>query len=336
MIELGVNIDHVATLRNVRKAVEPDPVAAAILADLGGADGITIHLREDRRHINDSDLRRLRETVRTKLNLEMSLNPEIVKIACEVIPDQATLVLEKRREVTTEGGLDVLAEKTRVTETIAKLHECGIRVSLFLDPEEPQIEAAAQCGSDAVELHTGKYADAATWNARTWECERLAVGAGLVLGYGMRLHAGHGLNFRNVLPIATIPYMAELNIGHGIISRAVLVGLQQAVREMKQLIFRRQGETMEESIENLQITQWGSCHARALARWIKAGRPVRSQRQIQEIYEICKQCRALDSATNSCKYCGCRVTDHSNPMMNRIAVATERCPVGKWPLETDG
>jgi len=236
MIELGVNIDHVATLRNVRKALEPNPVTAAVLADLGGADGITIHLREDRRHISDLDLWRLRETVRTKLNMEMSMNPEIVEIACEVVPDQVTLVLEKRQEVTTESGLDVLAEESRVTETISRLHERGILVSLFLDPDEKQIEAAVRCGSDAVELHTGKYADAATCADQRAELERLTAGAGLISELGMRLHAGHGLNYRNVLPIAAISGMMELNIGHGIVSRAVYIGLQQAVREMKQLI----------------------------------------------------------------------------------------------------
>ena len=240
MIKLGVNIDHVATLRNVRKTVEPDPVAAAILAELAGADGITIHLREDRRHIRDDDLRRLRETVRSKLNMEMSMNPEIVGIACEIVPDQATLVLEKRQEITTEGGLDVIAEESRVTETIARLHECGIRASLFLDPDEKLIEAAVRCGSDAVELHTGKYADATTRESQQAELARLTAGARLISELGMRLHAGHGLNYRNVLPIAAIPQLAELNIGHGIVSRAVLTGLSQAVREMKQLLLRRE------------------------------------------------------------------------------------------------
>ena len=238
MTELGVNIDHIATLRNVRKALEPDPVAAAVLAELGGADGITIHLREDRRHINDMDFRRLRETVRSKLNMEMSMNPEIVKIACEIVPDQVTIVLEKRQEITTEGGLDVVLEETRVRETIARFHEQEIRVSLFLDPDEKQIEAAFLCGSDAVELHTGKYADAITGEERQNELLRLTQGAKLILELGMRLHAGHGLNYRNVLPIASIPCMAELNIGHGIVSRAVFVGLTQAVREMKQLLFQ--------------------------------------------------------------------------------------------------
>jgi pyridoxine 5-phosphate synthase len=240
MIEFGVNIDHVATVRNARKTVEPDPVAAAILAELGGADGITIHLREDRRHINDSDLRRLRETVQTKLNLEMSLDPEIVNIACEVIPDQATLVVEKRGEITTLSGLDVRAEEARITETIARLHERGVHVSLFLDSDEKQIEAAVRCGSDAVELNTGNYADAPTGDMRKQELARLTTGATLISELGMRLHAGHGLNFRNVSSIATIPRLRELNIGHGIVARAVLVGMQQAVREMKQLIFQQQ------------------------------------------------------------------------------------------------
>lgn len=240
MIELGVNIDHVATVRNARKTVEPDPVAAAVLAELGGADGITIHLREDRRHINETDLRRLRETVQTKMNLEMSLDPEIVRIACEVIPDQATLVVEKRNEVTTLGGLNVLADESRITETITRLHERGTQVSLFLDPDVRQIEAAVRCGGDAIELNTGKYADAPTWENRNREMTRLTEAARLVSELGMRLHAGHGLNFRNVQPIAAIPRLVELNIGHGIVARAVLVGLQQAVREMKQLIFQRQ------------------------------------------------------------------------------------------------
>ena len=238
MIELGVNIDHVATLRNVRRSIDPDPVAAAILAELAGGDGITVHLREDRRHINDTDLRRLRETVRSKLNMEMSMNPEIIRIACDIVPEQVTIVLEKRQEITTERGLDVIAEETRVAETIAQFHEKGIRVSLFLDPDPVQIEAAQRCESDAIELHTGQYADAATCECQKSELTRLIEGAKLVSELGMRLHAGHGLNYRNVLPIARIANMAELNIGHGIVSRAVLIGFSQAVREMKQLIFQ--------------------------------------------------------------------------------------------------
>lgn len=238
MIELGVNIDHVATLRNARKTIEPDPVAAAILAELGGADGITIHLREDRRHITDNDLRRLRETVHSKLNLEMSMNPEIVKIACDTLPDQVTLVQEKRQEVTTEGGLDVLTEQDRVKNTIKQLHDHGVFVSLFLDPEPNQIEAAARLGSDAVELHTGKYADAENDIAKAVELQRLKSASKIVLETGMRLHAGHGLHYRNVLPIAHIYELSELNIGHGIVSRAVFVGFKEAVTEMKKLISR--------------------------------------------------------------------------------------------------
>ena len=242
MIELGVNINHVATLRNIRRSVDPDPVAAAILAELAGGDGITIHLREDRRHINDTDLRRLRETVRSKLNMEMSMNPEIVRIACDIVPEQVTIVLEKRQEITTEGGLDVVAEESRVAETIAQLHEKGIRVSLFLTPDPIQIEAAQRCGSDAIELHTGKYADAVTHESQKSELMCLIAGAKLVSELGMRLHAGHGLNYRNVLPVAAIPCLAELNIGHGIVSRAVLIGFSQAVREMKQLLADRSVE----------------------------------------------------------------------------------------------
>lgn len=236
MIELGVNIDHVATLRNARRAAEPDPLVTAMLAELGGADGITVHLREDRRHINDSDLKRLRESVRSKLNLEMSMNPEIVRIACEVAPDQATIVMEKRLEITTEGGLDVVAEESRVAETVARLHEKGIFVSLFLDPDATQIEAAARVKADAVELHTGKYADAPDRATQDKELERLFSGAKLISRSGMRVHAGHGLNYRNILPILQIHDLAELNIGHGIVSRAVMVGFREAVVEMKKLL----------------------------------------------------------------------------------------------------
>ncbi len=236
MIELGVNIDHIATLRNARKAVEPDPVAAVVAAELGGADGITVHLREDRRHIHDDDLRRLKETVRGKLNLEMSMNPEIVNIACKVVPDQATLVLEKRREVTTEGGLDVVLEQDRVADTIGRLHERGILVSLFLDPDPRQIEAAARLGSDAVEIHTGRYADAKSEAERFGELQRILKAARLIREAGMRFHAGHGLNYGNVVAVANIPGLAELNIGHGIVTRAVFVGIQTAVREMKILL----------------------------------------------------------------------------------------------------
>jgi pyridoxine 5-phosphate synthase len=235
MVELGVNIDHVATLRQARRTYEPDPVAAAVLAELGGADGITVHLREDRRHIQDRDVRRLRETVTVKLNLEMSVAAEIVEIACQVRPDQATLVPEHRAEVTTEGGLDAIAHEAELARAIKRLHAAGIHVSLFLDPEPRQIEQAARLGADAVELHTGRYA-LASRRQRHEELVALTAAGKQVVELGMDLHAGHGLNYHNVIPVAQIPQMRELNIGHAIVSRAVYVGLAQAVREMKQLL----------------------------------------------------------------------------------------------------
>lgn len=236
MAELGVNIDHVATVRQARRTYEPDPVAAAALAELGGADGMTIHLREDRRHIQDRDLRVLRETVVVKLNLELAASDEIVAIACQVRPDQATLVPERREEITTEGGLDVAGQMTRMADTVARLREAGIAVSLFLDPHPRQIEAAAELQADAVELHTGQYANAAHGAEQAKQLRAVAEAGALVRRLGMALHAGHGLTYRNVQPIAAIEGMHELNIGHSIISRAVLVGMVEAVREMKRLI----------------------------------------------------------------------------------------------------
>ena len=238
MIELGVNIDHIATVRQARKTVEPDPVWAAALAELGGADGITIHLREDRRHINDRDVRLLRETVRAKLNLEMSCAEEIVNIACETVPDQATLVPEKRNEITTEGGLDLLAAPTAVAEIVIRLKNRNVFVSAFLDPEARQIETAQKLGFDAVELHTGTYANAKTETERQKELVRLTEGGELVTLLGMRLHAGHGLTYHNVQPITKIPNMVELNIGHSIISRALYAGLPNAVAVIKRLMSR--------------------------------------------------------------------------------------------------
>ncbi len=235
MPELGVNIDHVATLRQARKTYEPDPVTAAALAELGGADGITIHLREDRRHIQDRDLRLLRETVNIKLNLELSVADEIVDIACKVKPDQATIVPERREEVTTEGGLDVVAHRAATAKAIERLKAAGISVSLFLDPDQHQIELAGQLAADAVELHTGQYA-LARGPAQHEQLIALTTAGKLLGDLGLALHAGHGLNYHNVIPIARIPNMHELNIGHAIVSRAVLVGLERAVREMKQLI----------------------------------------------------------------------------------------------------
>lgn len=235
MAQLGVNIDHVATVRQARRTYEPDPVWAAALAELGGADGITIHLREDRRHIQDRDLRLLRETVTVKLNLELALTDEVLAIACQVKPDQATLVPENRTEVTTEGGLDAVAHERRLKEAIAQLRSAGIVVSLFLDADDRQIEAAARLGADAVELHTGQYALAKA-DAQHAQLVKLTQAGKLIVDRGLVLHAGHGLTYRNVQPVATIPGMCELNIGHSIVARAVMVGFQQAVREMKELV----------------------------------------------------------------------------------------------------
>jgi pyridoxine 5-phosphate synthase len=237
MALLGVNVDHVATLRQARRADEPDPVAAAALAELGGADGVTIHLREDRRHIQDRDLRLLRQTVRCKLNLELASSDEILAIACQVLPDQATLVPERREEITTEGGLDVLAHRRRLADDVRRLQSAGILVSLFVDPDLRQIEAARELGADAVELHTGKYALAKRPADQRAQLTLLAEAGAAAVQAGLVLHAGHGLNYHNVGEVARITRMCELNIGHAIVSRAVFVGLQEAVREMKQRIF---------------------------------------------------------------------------------------------------
>jgi pyridoxine 5-phosphate synthase len=236
MAQLGVNIDHVATVRQARRTTEPDPVWAAALAQLGGADGITLHLREDRRHIQDRDLRVLRETVTVKLNLELASSAEIVAIACQTRPDQATLVPERREEVTTEGGLDLIANHLAVAGAIAGLRDSGIGISLFLDPDPRQIDAAAKLMADAVELHTGQYALAVGEEQQAAELAKLERAAGQVRSLGMVLHAGHGLTYRNVKPIAALSGISELNIGHSIVARAIMVGFQQAVREMKNLI----------------------------------------------------------------------------------------------------
>lgn len=236
MAHLGVNIDHVATLRQARRTYEPDPVWAAVLAELGAADGITLHLREDRRHIQDRDLQLLRQTVTVKLNLEMACNDDILEIACRTKPDQVTLVPERREEVTTEGGLDVTGQRDRVAKTISRLRDSGISVSLFLDPDLRQIETAVELKADAVELHTGRYALAKSGPSVSAELESIRSAGALVVEAAMALHAGHGLNYQNVRPVAAIAGMHELNIGHSIVARAVMVGMQQAVREMKQLI----------------------------------------------------------------------------------------------------
>ena len=236
MAELGVNIDHVATLRQARRTYEPDPVWAAVLAELAGADGITIHLREDRRHIQDRDLRILRETVTGKLNLELACDEEVLKIACQVKPDQATLVPERREELTTEGGLAVAAQRDRVARAIGQLREAGIAVSLFLDPDPRQLDVAVRLDADSVELHTGRYAARARRAAQIQELEVLKTAGRQIRQAAMALHAGHGLTYHNVRPVATIEGMHELNIGHSIVARAVMVGMEQAVREMKVLI----------------------------------------------------------------------------------------------------
>jgi pyridoxine 5-phosphate synthase len=236
MASLGVNIDHVATVREARKTNEPDPVWAASLAELGGADGITLHLREDRRHIQERDLHLLRQTVTVKLNLELACDDEVLRIACEAKPYQATLVPERREEVTTEGGLDAAGQRSRVGDAVKRLRDAGIVVSLFLDPDPRQIDAAAALGAEAVELHTGAYAHASAKFSADRELEALQQAAGRIVDAGLTLHAGHGLTYRNVKPIAAIPNMNELNIGHSIIARAIMVGLEQAVRDMKRLI----------------------------------------------------------------------------------------------------
>lgn len=235
LVELGVNIDHVATVRQARRTVEPDPVAAAMLAELGGADSITVHLREDRRHIQDRDVRILSQTIRTKMNFELSVAPEIVAIACEVRPHQATLVPEKREEVTTEGGLDLRPRSAALQDAIHRLRESGISISLFIDPDREQVEIARELSVDAIELHTGQYASSHGAEQKQ-ELSRLIHTSQFAVDLGLRLHAGHGLTYTNVLPVASIPSMLELNIGHSIVSRAVLVGMRQAVADMKRLL----------------------------------------------------------------------------------------------------
>lgn len=234
MPTLGVNIDHIATIRQARRTVEPDPVAAAVLAELGGADGITVHLREDRRHIQDRDVRLLRQTVRTHLNLEMAATDEMVAIALELKPDYVTLVPEKREEVTTEGGLDIAGQLDRLSDIVDKLQTARIPVSLFIDADAAQIEASVKVGAKFIELHTGSYAEAADEASREQELAVLAKGCEQAIASGLRVNAGHGLTYWNVYPVACIPGMEELNIGHSIISRAALVGLERAVREIKQ------------------------------------------------------------------------------------------------------
>ena len=243
MIELGVNIDHVATIRQARQTYEPDPVWAAVEAHLGGADGITVHLREDRRHIQDEDVRRLKELTQIKLNLEMAATEEMVGIACRLKPEMAMLVPEGRHEVTTEGGLDVAGQESRLREMVSRLADAGIVTSVFIDAELPQIEAASRIGARVCEIHTGPYAHA--FHDKGRDAEAPAVLAELakvrqageaIRSLGMRFNAGHALNYYNVQPIARLAGVRELHIGHAIVSRAVFIGLREAVREMKQLM----------------------------------------------------------------------------------------------------
>jgi pyridoxine 5-phosphate synthase len=236
MPKLGVNIDHVATVRQARRTVEPDPVWAAALAELGGADGITLHLREDRRHIQDRDLRVLKQTVRVKLNLEMAAEPGVTAVALDVHPDQVTLVPERREEVTTEGGLDVAGNAMRIKTCVEQLLNLGIEISMFVDPDPRQIEASRTLGAQAVELHTGRYADATSPRELEEEYQALVTAAAFAKEQGLLLHMGHGLTYRNVARIAAIPGVSELNIGHSIVSRAIFVGFERAVREMKELV----------------------------------------------------------------------------------------------------
>jgi pyridoxine 5-phosphate synthase len=234
-MRLGVNIDHVATVRQARRAEVPDPLDAALLAEKGGADGITAHLREDRRHIQERDVERLRRRIATKLNLEMAVTPAMLAFAEKLRPNDACFVPEKREELTTEGGLDVIAHRVKVKEAVTRLQDHGIHVSLFIDPATAQIEAAREAGAHAIEIHTGTYCNA-SGEAREKERQAIADAASVARGLGLEVHGGHGLDYENVLPIAKIPEIVELNIGHSIIARAVIVGIEQAVREMKQLL----------------------------------------------------------------------------------------------------
>jgi pyridoxine 5-phosphate synthase len=235
VIRLGVNVDHVATVRQARRAQVPDPVEAALLAEKAGADGITVHLREDRRHIQECDVELMRQRLRTKLNLEMAVTPAMVAFAERLRPDDACFVPEKREELTTEGGLDVAANKQKILEAVGRLEQRGIHVSLFIDPEKSQIEASQSVGAHAIEIHTGAYCNAAE-TERIRERDAVAAAAALASSLGLEVHGGHGLDYNNVPPIATIPEIVELNIGHSIIARAVIVGIEQAVREMREVL----------------------------------------------------------------------------------------------------
>ncbi len=236
MARLAVNIDHVATLREARKGVEPDPIHAAVLAEIAGADGIIVHLREDRRHIQERDLRLLKDIVKTKLNLEMDATQDMVKIALDIKPDVATIVPEKRQELTTEGGLEVALNKDHLKAIILLLHDGGIKVSLFIDPDMEQIKAAHKINTDFIEIHTGRYANAKLQSDQDAEFENIVNTCKIAQKLGLGINAGHGLNYQNVKRLAQLKEIDEFNIGHSIVSKAVLVGMERAVREMKELI----------------------------------------------------------------------------------------------------
>lgn len=236
MAKLGLNVDHVATVRQARGGVEPDPVTAAALGELAGAEGITVHLREDRRHIQDRDLEILRRTIKTKLNLEMAATQEMVRIALRTRPEQVTLVPEKRQELTTEGGLDVIINLKSISDAVKRLRDNGIVVSLFVDPDQEQIKAASKSGADYIEIHTGAYAAAPDWTTQKRRLEEIDAAIKLATKVGMGVNAGHGINYVNIKPLAALGGIEEYNIGHSIMARAILVGLDRAVRDMVELI----------------------------------------------------------------------------------------------------
>ena len=234
-MRLAVNIDHIATLREARKAHEPEPVAAALVAEMAGAQGITVHLRSDRRHIKERDLALLRQAIATRLNVEMAVTADMARVALEIRPDQVTLVPERPQELTTEGGLDVVQHADAVADFVRHMHGVGIRVSIFLDPHDDQVRGAKSAGADAVEINTGRYAEAHL-DTRSAELARIAQAAKLATAQGLEVLAGHGLNYTNVIPIATVTEIAELNIGHSIVARAAMVGIDRAVRDMVALL----------------------------------------------------------------------------------------------------
>jgi pyridoxine 5-phosphate synthase len=242
LIRLGVNVDHVATVRQARRVDVPDPVEAALMAERAGADGITVHLREDRRHIQERDVQLLRQRLQTKLNLEMAVSPSMLAFAENLRPDDACFVPEKREELTTEGGLDVVSHRQKIREAAQRLQGRGVRVSLFVDPETAQIEASRDAGAHAVEIHTGAFCNAVGVERKD-QLEAILEASKLAQSLGLDVHGGHGLNYDNVLAIAEIPEMAELNIGHSIIARAIIAGIEQAVREMKGLLNQSKGST---------------------------------------------------------------------------------------------